>query len=451
MGKETMTDDAELLRRYSEQRSDAAFAELVGRHVDMVHTAALRQMQGDPHRAREVTQLVFVSLARKASALVGHPVLPAWLHRACRLAALDLIRKEARRHRYEKAAAADEVLASPAQEPPSWDVVGPVLDGAINELDERDRQAILLRFFANKPFAEIGQRLRLSENAARMRVERALDKLQEKLSRRGITSTSAALAAALSAQAVIAAPSGVAAVSVSAALAGGGAASAAWIALMSTSKLPLALTAAVAIGGAATLTLQKTSGQRVQDEISLLRAENAAAADLEGQNRDLQRSAAHAASLQGLDSSVAILRAQVRALDAGSAAASRKAPDPKPRIKILSMTASELTYDVSKLDVAPHPVMQVPPVYPDAVRSSATPTGTVVVDFYVGSDGQVYSPTVASSDNIELSDSAVNAVTQWTFKPGAVGGKDVVTHMQVPIVFTLNKDGPPPATSATWF
>ena len=84
----TMTDDAELLRRYAEDRSEASFAELVRRHVDLVYSAALRQCRGDHHRAQEVTQMVFADLARKASSISRHPVLPAWLHRSSRLAAL---------------------------------------------------------------------------------------------------------------------------------------------------------------------------------------------------------------------------------------------------------------------------------------------------------------------------------------------------------------------------
>jgi DNA-directed RNA polymerase specialized sigma24 family protein len=99
-----MTDDTELLCQYADNRSEAAFAELVSRHVDLVYSASLRQCRGDHHRAQEVTQMVFSDLARKASALARHPVLPAWLHRSSHLAALDLLRREGRRHRYERAA-----------------------------------------------------------------------------------------------------------------------------------------------------------------------------------------------------------------------------------------------------------------------------------------------------------------------------------------------------------
>jgi len=102
-----MTDDAALLRLYLEQRSDAAFASLVRRHVDLVYSSALRQTGGQHHLAQEVTQMVFTDLARKAASLADHPVLPAWLHRSSRLATLALRRRESRRKGYEAAAGSD--------------------------------------------------------------------------------------------------------------------------------------------------------------------------------------------------------------------------------------------------------------------------------------------------------------------------------------------------------
>src|ERR1017187_1203497 len=203
-----MTDDAVLLRRYAADRSEAAVAELVRRHVDLVYSAALRQVDGDHHRAQEVTQMVFIDLTRKAAALVHHPLLPAWLHRSSCLAALSVRRREGRRLKYERAAACEAAVAGAGGDAAGWDDVRPVLDEAIDRLGEGDRQAILLRFFANRPFGEVGQHLSLTENAARMRVERALGKMREFLARRGVTSSSAALAAALSGQAVAAAPAG---------------------------------------------------------------------------------------------------------------------------------------------------------------------------------------------------------------------------------------------------
>ena len=201
---ESPMDDTDLLRQYIGTGSEPAFAELVRRHVDIVFLAALRQVGGDHHRAKDVTQMVFTDLARKAGALSRHPLLIAWLYRSTRYAASIVQREERRRRILEQAAVHVANFDEPSGET-DWSHFRPVLDDAMNALSER--QAVLLRFFANQPFAELGQLLGLNGNAARMRVERALDKLQTLLARRGVTSTSAALATVLSGNAVTAAPS----------------------------------------------------------------------------------------------------------------------------------------------------------------------------------------------------------------------------------------------------
>ncbi len=261
-----MTDDTELLRLYVEQRSEAAFASLVQRHVDLVYSSALRQT-GRHHRAQEVTQRVFSDLARKAATLVRHPVLPAWLHRACRLSALDLLRRERRREGYEVAADADPALAAPAEDTVAWRDLGPVLDEAINGLSGPDRQAVLLRFFSGRGFADIGRELQLSENAARMKVVRALDKLRDRLARRGITSTASALGAALAAQSVAAAPAGLARSVATAAFVPSGGTTAGWLALMHLPKLPLALSGLLLAGGLATVARQEAAASARAAEI----------------------------------------------------------------------------------------------------------------------------------------------------------------------------------------
>ena len=207
-----MTDDAELLRRYAEQRSESAFAELVQRHLDLVYAAALRRLNGDTHRASDVTQHVFIALARHAASLSRRPVLASWLHTATRHAAIDLIRRETRRASREQHAHATETVNAPATPATDWEKLRPVLDEAIDELPDRDRASVLLRFFENQSFAQLGTKLSLNEDAARMRTNRALEKLRELLARRGVTSTATALGATLAAQPLIAAPTGLAAI-----------------------------------------------------------------------------------------------------------------------------------------------------------------------------------------------------------------------------------------------
>ena len=175
-----MNDDPALLRRYAEEGSEAAFTELVGRHVDLVSGAALRRT-GDPHGAADVAQQVFTNLARNARKLSRHSVLAAWLHTATRNAALNLMISEQRRQVRESEALALDAAGGTA---PDWDRLKPLLDAAIDEVPENDRAAVVLRFLQRRPFAEIGVALRTTEDAARMRTDRALDKLRMALARR---------------------------------------------------------------------------------------------------------------------------------------------------------------------------------------------------------------------------------------------------------------------------
>lgn len=203
-----MAEDPELLRTFASDRSEAAFAELVRRHIDLVYTFALRRVNGDAHLADDVTQSVFADLARKASELQDRIVLTGWLYTSTRFAAAKAVRSEQRRRTHEQESQTMQELHT--EPTPAWEQIRPVLDHVMDQLNEPDREALLLRFFEGRPLAEVGRRLAVSEDAARMRIERALEKTRTLLVRHGITSTSAALAAALSAQPALAAPAGLA-------------------------------------------------------------------------------------------------------------------------------------------------------------------------------------------------------------------------------------------------
>jgi RNA polymerase sigma factor (sigma-70 family) len=246
-----MIEDSELLRRYVEERSQAAFSELVQRRVNLVYSVALRQVGGDAHLAEDVTQKVFADLARKAPSLLGRPVLSGWLYRSAQFAGTDVVRSERRRRaREQETQIMNDLSTKAGDRAGDWEKLRPVLDEAMGELNEEDRDAVALRFFEERPFADIGRALRLTEDTARKRVDRALDKLNAALSRRGVTSTMSALGLALANQVVTAAPSGLAASATGAALTGAGA-TAGWASLQvlgSTKMILGAVGAATALG-----------------------------------------------------------------------------------------------------------------------------------------------------------------------------------------------------------
>jgi len=216
-----MTPDGELLRQYALAGSDAAFAELVRRHVDLVYSVALREANGDAPLAEDATQVVFLDLARKAKALMGRDTLAGWLHTSARFAASKAIRGEQRRRVREQESFAMHENSAIAEI--NWDQLRPLLDESVGQLKEADRDAIVLRFFQGKTHQEIGAILGLSENSANKRIERALEKLRGYFTSRGITASSALLAAVITSNSVQAAPVGLAANVTAASLAGAGA------------------------------------------------------------------------------------------------------------------------------------------------------------------------------------------------------------------------------------
>ncbi len=233
-----MYPEAELLQRYAVHRDERAFRSLVEKHLGLVYAAALRRTGGHSHLAEDVCQKVFTDLARKAASLQRHPALTAWLHRSTRYAAIDAIRAEARRQKLNATMATMTETQPDENHAVEWGKLRPVLDEAMDELRESDRLAMVLRYFEGLSFADVGARMGLSENAARMRAERALDKLRHQLGRRGVTSTAAALALLLANRAVAAAPEGLAGSVAGTALAGAGqAASSGLFAALAGSRL----------------------------------------------------------------------------------------------------------------------------------------------------------------------------------------------------------------------
>jgi RNA polymerase sigma factor (sigma-70 family) len=192
-------DDAALLRRFVHQADETAFRTLVERHLPLVHASATRQLGGDTHLAEDVAQKVFALLAARAKRLLDHPTLAGWLFTTTRNLAHATQRARARRVFHENRSAMSNEQTPPRENEPSWAEFTPVLDQALANLGDRDREGVLLRFFENRSYAEIGADFGLSENAARMRVERSLEKLRRLLMRRGVAATAATLAGSLAA------------------------------------------------------------------------------------------------------------------------------------------------------------------------------------------------------------------------------------------------------------
>jgi uncharacterized protein (TIGR03435 family) len=207
----SLLDDHELLAQYAQgkrEASDAAFAALAERHVNLVYSTALRSV-GNAHAAQEIAQAVFIILANKAGKLSRRVVLSGWLYQTTRLTAANFLRGEFRRQQREQEAFMQSTLQEPADDP-AWRQIAPLLDEALGKLGNRDRNAILLRFFEGKSLAEVGAAAGTSEDAAKMRVNRALEKLRKIFSKRGAAFSVAAIAGAVSANSVHAAPVGLA-------------------------------------------------------------------------------------------------------------------------------------------------------------------------------------------------------------------------------------------------
>jgi uncharacterized protein (TIGR03435 family) len=242
-----VVEDMTLLQEYAHRNSESAFAALVSRHVNFVYSSALRQVR-DPHLAQEITQAVFIILARKAASISRQTVLTGWLFKTVRFTASAQLKAARRRQRREQEAQMNSAMmeASPDK---TWESMSPLLDEALAKLNDQDRQAVLLRYFENKSLSQVGGALAVSEDTARKRVGRAVEKLRQFFVKRGVALSALSISGALSANAVQAAPIGLAA-SVSAAAVKGSAVTASTLTLvkgalklMSLAKLKLAAAA----------------------------------------------------------------------------------------------------------------------------------------------------------------------------------------------------------------
>src|SRR6266571_3766168 len=266
-------DDMELMQEWVDHGSEDAFRSIVDRHVNLVYSTA-RRLVSNPHEAEEVTQTVFILLARKAHSLSKETVMAGWLYRATRFAAAQMLRTESRRHQRLE----DLSKMDPTKPDSVWKQIAPLVEEAMSHLGQADRDAVVLRFMEERSLQEVGDALGLSEEAARKRVHRAVEKLRTIFSRRGIAASSGLLMAALSASAAQAAPAGLA-MSVAATAIGKGAVLATststlvkgTIKLMAWTKLKTAaVTGAIVLAGGVTiLIVHRSSEQKAVETIGV--------------------------------------------------------------------------------------------------------------------------------------------------------------------------------------
>ncbi|MEO7413507.1 MAG: TonB family protein [Opitutaceae bacterium] len=448
-----MIEDAELLRRYVEEKNEGAFAELVRRHVNFVYACALRRVGGDAHLAEDVTQQVFTALAGDAARLSRRPILAGWLFTTARFAAAQVVRTERRRHaREQEAHIMNEILGDGGERHADWEKLRPLLDEALDHISERDREAVLLRFLQQESFAALGEKLGLSENAARMRVERAVGKLHGLLAQRGVASTTAALSLALASQ-TIAAPAtlavSVTASALAATSAGTGVSAAMFF--MGMNKLQMGVGGVLVALTATGIAFQPQDGPELRTEIATLAARNQEIATTVENNRQLARTAAVAAALRNDSAALPALREEAARLKAELLASERVAARtsaPSQRASVLSPVLVPVI-PITELDDIPQVKYRTDVAYPFEMRRTGA-QGEVIVEFVIDTDGNVNGAFAAKSSQAEFEANAIAAVAKWKFKPGQKGGQNVNTRMQVPIIFTLSDSSSRPKNTE-WF
>jgi RNA polymerase sigma factor (sigma-70 family) len=290
-----MANGHQLLADYVQAGSEEAFRELVEAYIDLVYSAALRLLNNDTHLAEDVAQTVFADLARLSRGLSPKVMLGGWLHRHTCFVARNTLRKERRRQLREQQAAE---MKHEDHAGVDLALLAPILDEAIDQLAPEDRTAIILRFFEQREFHEIGTALGSHEEAARKRVNRALDKLQVRLKRRGVALSVAAVGSAMAAHAVTAAPAGLAAgiaANVAAGTAVTSATSLTILKIMGLTKLKIGAAVALAVAVATPLLIQHHTQTKLHQENQALQLRLARLDQLVAENQRLSNLVAQAA------------------------------------------------------------------------------------------------------------------------------------------------------------
>ena len=312
--------DHELLRQFTHDHAQAAFTALVQRHVNLVYSAALRQVRS-PQLAEEVAQSAFADLAREAAQLKPDTILTAWLYAVARRTAIDVVRQESRRQLREQIAVEMNAMNATDDE---WTQIEPLLDDAMAALDATDRTAILLRYFENKNLRDVGLALGTSDDAAQKRVSRAVEQLRAFFAKRGTTVGASGLAVVISANAVQAAPAGLAATISAAGIAGATATTALIMTTLQKLAVTAALTVSVGVGiyeakqahdaRSQVQALRQQQAPLVEQVQQLQKERDSATNQLAGLNQDLIKANKNHLELLKLRGEVGMLRSQFAAL-----------------------------------------------------------------------------------------------------------------------------------------
>ncbi len=345
-----MNDDTTLLRRYVQDADETGFSELVQRHIGLVYTCAFRRVGRDAHLAEDVTQKVFCDLARKAPQLTSHPALAGWLFASTQYTSAATVRAERRRKARETQATLMENMLQPdnPESATDWGRLRPLLDTLLMELKALDRDAVLLRFFEKRSFADVAATLHLTEDGARKRVERSIEKLRGKLTRHGVTSSTAVIALALGADSGVIVPSALAADVAGVALAGAASAGAGASTLATLGSAITSAHAAVVaslLAGAGLVAWQHHANATLEAQAGNLPPVSAQAVQaLQRENLGLSRNIAEAEALRQLV-------AAESATPPAPAAAPAPAPVPSVPVNITVTAAGTLLWNNERISL----------------------------------------------------------------------------------------------------
>ncbi|MDQ8185396.1 TonB family protein [Pelagicoccus sp. SDUM812002] len=421
--------DFELLGRFYSKCDEAAFTLLVERHLKIVFAVAQNCLGGDAQLAEDVCQIVFAQLARKAKSL-HHDNVKAWLFKTSRFTAAKIVRsrtrQSAKERRYEQMS--EKTVSDESEELKAF------IDESIEQLPQSDQEAILLRYFESMDYNTIGTRLGMQPNAARMKVSRALDKLQTRFKGRGIATTATALSAALTGYASCSLPAHLATSVATVSLANIG--SLASVGLVSALKLPLVATAATIVAGLALeqQTTPETADPVAQDTQLLIVHEETEVPQPTETTRTLDKiDIAYAA----LDQDATVLAQRLKEVESQIQKLHHRRPQ------------GGKVYSIKELDMKPRATAMMMPDYPVA-HAVTQESGSAVVEFILGVDGKTSDLRVLKASHPDFAESALKAVAKSEFTPGRIGSTAVQTHVRIPIHFTPSAAEGQPKTK-NWF